>query len=781
MSEPKISCCIITAGESTLESAVASIRPHVDEVVILRAAGLESVARFEEIAALADKVGDCSPECLYEDGTIRDFAKARNESFALASHEFVCWMDSDDTVVGGENIRPTIAKFVDAPRVRLLAKYEYAVDPRTGEVLVEQWRERIVKRSSGPGAGGDVYRWDRPAHEYLIAVDGNNGDVELETVKWVHHRSPNQPWSPRNLRILEDYRDRVGMPGTSDPWLHLNLALELHRGGRHEEALVYFDSYAQVSDNEAERVMALAIASECAYARGPFDFKWQEEAIRWARLAGTGFSALYAEAKVQFVRGVTGDEKALRRARDLFVRALDLPPSHTPYATSPVHRKKDAPGMLRQTCENLCDWRGAADATRRLIESYPDDAMLKLHLKRYEQLEKVEAGEHHPATSAEGLDIVFACGPTIETWNPRTMAEKGIGGSETAVVEMSRRLAQLGRRVRVITDCGEDGCYDGVWWLQTPHVNGIGECDVAIVWRNAALLDYCKGAKARIVWAHDVRVANMTPERALWSERVLGLSDWHCVELRKAHGLHPSQVVRTRNGIDLDRFHIALSDESKRDRKKVLYTSSPDRGLAVLLDVWPFIRKSEPEATLDVYYGFGGFDDAVKRTGDQQWAYVSHMLKEKLRELSVQGVRHFGRVDQATLAKAMLGAGVWAYPTWGIMETSCIGAQEAQAAGMRIVTSKIAALPETVGDRGVLIEGDWLSGEYQQAFVNEVLNAMGELDSRGRPGSTERSRLKQYARENFSWDGVVSQWVELFDEVLTEAESGVLVPFQSAL
>ena len=60
-----------------------------------------------------------------------------------------------------------------------------------------------------------------------------------------------------------------------------------------------------------------------------------------------------------------------------------------------------------------------------------------------------------------------------------------------------------------------------------------------------------------------------------------------------------------------------------------------------------------------------------------------------------EGVVMHGRVNQHELAEAMLGAGVWFYPTW-FSETSCITAMEAQAAGLWCVCPPIAALEETV-------------------------------------------------------------------------------------
>jgi glycosyltransferase involved in cell wall biosynthesis len=104
---------------------------------------------------------------------------------------------------------------------------------------------------------------------------------------------------------------------------------------------------------------------------------------------------------------------------------------------------------------------------------------------------------------------------------------------------------------------------------------------------------------------------------------------------------------------------------------------------------------------------------------------------------------------------------------------------EAQAAGLRIVTSRLAALPETVGDCGWLVEGDWLSPAYQHEFADAVVKAMTVTDEElddydDDPLWPTRAQTQESARLRFSWDGVVEQWEELFEEVLAEEAKPVL-------
>jgi len=383
------------------------------------------------------------------------------------------------------------------------------------------------------------------------------------------------------------------------------------------------------------------------------------------------------------------------------------------------------------------------------------------------------------------LDIVFACGDAWQAWNPEIMRAEGIGGSETMVVHMARRLAALGHRVRVYTSTGPhgDGIFDGVEYRQTEHLLNAGACDVFVAWRNAALFDAPVVAGLRLLWVHDIFAGGGAHKNLLRADRVLALSQWHAGFVVDHHNLPKSQVLVTRNGIDFSRFTPRA--EIVRDPHRAVYSSSPDRGLAVLLQVWPKIRERVPDASLDVYYGFFNWRKAAEARKDTEQLQVIDALEQMLVDLAPHGVRSHGRVDQATLADAFMGAGVWAYPTW-FSETSCITAMEAQAAGLRIVTSSIAALNETVGAErhavaynhagyGVLIDGDWMSDEYQARFVDEVVRAMTAPEGEW---LKTREEIKARAFRDFDLDELAEAWVEMMRAMLAEMHVHPLVPYQ---
>jgi len=416
----------------------------------------------------------------------------------------------------------------------------------------------------------------------------------------------------------------------------------------------------------------------------------------------------------------------------------------------------------------------AEEITRRLRATLPE---FQKYPKYTESVERAVASWKRPSahvtpsasprnSSPRSLRIAFACGDAWEDWNPVLAAERGIGGSETAVIAMSKCLAAMGHDVSVISRCGEEGTYDGVRYL-LPHRMDAIDCDVQVAWRYAEHLERGR-AKARVLWVHDIRAYNTNNARLLRADRVLGLSEWHRRHLIGEHRIAPAHVLRTRNGIDLARFDQVVD----RQPHKAVCSSSPDRYLPVLLELWPKVRATIPDAEVHIFYGFVTWRAMARNNPDQ--LRLCNALEDRMRDMASLGVHYRGRVDQKTLAREFLSAGVWTYPTW-FTETSCISAMEAHAAGLRMVTSSIAALNETVAWRGRLIDGDWLNPGYQQAFADAVIQAMNRTDD------ADRRELQSYARANFSWQGVAAEWDALFHQLVANRVRGTLAPFRGAV
>ena len=366
-----------------------------------------------------------------------------------------------------------------------------------------------------------------------------------------------------------------------------------------------------------------------------------------------------------------------------------------------------------------------------------------------------------------GLDIVFFIGQGVEEWTPQTVKKNGIGGSELMAIEMSKRLAKQGHRVRLYNSCGKhgEGIYDGVEYHHYEKYQDL-ECDVLIISRLAPMIDekYNVKAKLKLLWVHDIYAIQATTEMLYKYDKILALSEWHKHNMVSVHNISPHHILVTRNGIDINRF----KKEIKRDKYKVVNSSSPDRYLPILLDCWPEIKSQVPEATLHVFYGFKNWEYAAQHDPNQM-ALITR-LKSQMEALKSAGVIFRDRVSQEQLAEEFLSAGVWAYSTW-FTETSCISAMEAQSAGLRIITSPIAALKETVSNRGTMIEGDWASPEYKKKFVEAVVSALQKDDDSDRPA------LQKYADQNFDLSNLACDWHKMFLSLIKEVEENTLIPF----
>jgi len=746
-----ISCTLIIRDEaSTLPALISSIRPHVDELVIVDTGSKDDSLSIASRAA--DKF-EVWTGCNDAEGRIQDFSAARNHALSLATGDALCWFDGDDLVRGGENLRK-LASEAPGDAWVWLAPYEYERNA-AGQVVTLQWRERLVY----PRAG---FEWRGPVHEGLLARAGTVPTYMQTDALVVEHmmgRSSSKPRDPqRNLRILEAHVRRVGE--TDQRILHY-FGAELMYNGRIGEARYWFRRHAQLSGWSDERALSLMHLARIAFAMGDCDeaLDWALKAIAtksWPEpwwLAGQAccqMAEMGIEPDYNYRRGVTMLQYGFR---------ADTPGAASLLMRDPTSRY-EAHAWLAPALLKLGQVEAATISAQEGLAGAPNHATLKplgeqllteraknevragmVKLHEMGALAKeagiiVEAtlrGEFKverkaPSVPLEwkgkfvkadwhGLDIVFFLGHAAEPWTPRTLEANGMGGSETMAWEMAKRLAAKGNRVRVFAHTGPGfplGYYDGVEWFDESDYRGI-TCDLLISSRrhdavHAPGLRY----KAAVLWVHDVHVGeSFTPHTAVKYDFIWCLSNWHKEFFCSCYPwLNKDKVEVTRNGIDPDRFRNRPG--ITRNPHRAIYSSSPDRGLADAVAAWPAVRRAIPDAELHVYYSFLGWEQALVANGDSANPRLTREAKTRLVLAcqTTEGVVLHGKVNQRDLAQAMLSAGVWAYSTW-FTETSCITAMECQAAGLHCVCPPLAALAETVKER--IWTGD---------FVADVVAAM---------------------------------------------------------
>jgi glycosyltransferase involved in cell wall biosynthesis len=203
---------------------------------------------------------------------------------------------------------------------------------------------------------------------------------------------------------------------------------------------------------------------------------------------------------------------------------------------------------------------------------------------------------------------------------------------------------------------------------------------------------------------------------------------------------------------------------------KLLYSSSYDRGLDILLYLWGDIRERYPDAELHICYGWGGFDARFKNNPERmQWKQDVEMLMDQ------EGVYHYGRVSKQELKALREKCGIWAYPTY-FTEIFCINALEAQADGCVPVVCNFkhngnyTALNETV-KAGIKVEGNIRKPRTQEKFKKELLDLMGD-----------KKRWEKLSKEGiefakqFTWDKQAKKWDREFKSKISKPFVSVLTP-----
>jgi len=343
--------------------------------------------------------------------------------------------------------------------------------------------------------------------------------------------------------------------------------------------------------------------------------------------------------------------------------------------------------------------------------------------------------------------------------------ERGsLGGSETAVVCMARALAALGHEVEVYCRCLRPGEYGGVRYHDLAEFGRAAACDVLVVSRFAGALAGPVEGRLNMLWLHDL----LTEESAalvrgvLWkAEGIFVLSRFHrthCARLLPEAG---EALWVTRNGMDLEAVAQGRAAAGERDRFRLLYVSRPERGLVRLLEMWPRLRAAEPRLTLRVAW----YENPL---ADREQASVAHRIAERLAALA--GVTRLGPLAKVDLYREMHEAGALAYPT-DFPETSCIAAMEAAACGLPVVTSRYAALKETVreGESGLLVSGHPEGERYREQFAETLLGLLRD--------EARWQAMSESARgwgERLGWDRVAQDWNERFERALKDRPAAPL-------
>lgn len=356
---------------------------------------------------------------------------------------------------------------------------------------------------------------------------------------------------------------------------------------------------------------------------------------------------------------------------------------------------------------------------------------------------------------AYGGTISFVAPHTLEQFGPKKLRAEGLGGSETALIRLAEELFLAGGEPQnsyfptIYAQISEPGYFSGVRYRQIGEYMPQVRQDAVVAWRYPELADSDVRTDNLILWMHDTDAGDrLTPVRAARFTKIVVLSEWHKAHMLKTYPfLDPSKLVIIGNGVDKERFAPVTGEKVKREPHRVAYTSSPDRGLDLVLEhIWPKVVERVPDAELHFYYGWQAW-----RALEDSYPHMRE-FRQKVGNLLLDGkniVQH-GRINQDELAIELQKASVWLYPTY-FTETYCISAVEAQVAGAIPITNDLAALAETVRS-GIIIKGDVHDQAVLDQYVEAVVQVITTPDLR-----RQRTRIRANAPA-VGWMEVAARW-----------------------
>lgn len=669
---------------------------------------------------------------------VDDFSAARNYSFSHCTTDFIMWMDGDDTLTNKADFilwRDNAMEFADY----WLATYDYAHDSE-GKPLVSFARERVVKRSCNPV-------WQYFIHEGIVPNPGSQVQYAV-TWKMSHHRTVEDIARDkgRNIKIFERHIEKLKESGQKLPSrMMFYYGKELFESQKPMEAFTYLLEASQSSDIEPhDKIMALQYSVLASMQCNQYE--------RALAIAHTGIQLDVQRGELwSFAGDCLIQMKRIADAIPYYAAAMKCNPPGKPgdkYAGAAFNFQdsytKHPRNSLVKCYFNLGRHQEALDLALETQKLYPNDETAAM----IQELDKVKIMIEAPKVLSQNDEsIVITCPPNgLYEWDEEIYKTKGMGGSETAAIEMARNLKKLtGRPVKVFNKRDKPMVADsGVEYLPA---NGIPEYmmhhkpKMHIAWRHNFKTTDAK----TYLWCHDL--VTPTVESVQNFDKIMCLTPFHKRYVRSMQGIKDDKVFVTRNGINPARF-IEKSAHPK-DPMKIVFPSSPDRGLDRAIQCLDLVREKYP-VQLHVFYGF----ENLYKSGPQM-SELADKLKAMIKER--EWITYHGFTEQDKLMEHFKTASIWLHPA-NFIETFCITALEMLSCGVYPITRTLGALQDTLGaaardNMAYLFEEDCVTEEQRKRWADKVCEVI----------ENESWNKVHVNPEQFSWESVAKEWIKEMD------------------
>lgn len=790
MSEERIALAVI-AGDSAIEEGFERmLRSVAGKVHGVFVAYTGTKGGEDKLVELVDP--EIFPEGVIAPvGWAEDFALARNQSFDLvyehmavhsdvpdSQFDWIIWLDCDDVIPEHVDLQAQIRILRKKRAHGAFVNYNYSLDPKTGVVFVSHMKERIFRTDVS-------WNWDWPIHESCHGPIATRM-AQLDAAEFsVNHLRNDVSRRPRNRAIIERWykqdednlrakmmmahelkAEAEALPSSPERHAALNAALMLYR------------DYIAVSEPDDDSFACNRYVADILMQLGRINDSINID-LQGVKMQPT-WPASYVGIAETLYR--SGDYEGAIQWADVTLRACEVPKTLHVFNNLDLNYR---PLMFKASALRKL---GRFDEALRI---YREEASQYLHDQFLEDqiTETIQEAQAHTAARSEDdvraihdlnwgkqpeKSIAFFLVPHVEPWNPETLKKSGLGGTETCVIKLAEELGSRGWRVAIY---GEPGNWNGrtvnnVEWYHSSFYHPDQPFTAVVSVRFPPIFDAKVNAEVKLLWLHDVNVGDIRYldgfDRFEEIDAVITPSDWHALHTRRVYGDFNAKSVAITNGFDRELFRYSEDDALRRDPNRMVYASSPDRGLERLLDLWPKIREQMPNAWLEIFYGWDTIDAIINdgaAHGPQLMAFKKRILT-MIENLGGRegGIFWRGRVGQETLSVSLRKASVMPYPA-NFMETFGIVFAQAMTAGCIPVVPDLGALPDLVEDPHLVINGAPDSENFGERFVEAVVREAQATDG--------FRRSLSHTTEPYVWSNVTDAWEALLAEHIANNRSVV--------
>lgn len=351
------------------------------------------------------------------------------------------------------------------------------------------------------------------------------------------------------------------------------------------------------------------------------------------------------------------------------------------------------------------------------------------------------------------MNIFTYSNVAFEPWNWET-CESGLGCSEQSVYQMTTRLAKRGYNITNYVPLPEDSSneHSGVKWF---HYNkaDFSQPGLWVLYRCPEILkkfDHSRNDQEIWFFAQDWWYPTLTAELCGYIDKMITMCQCHGKFLVEKHPFLRGKIWITSNGCrrelleEIELLHI------ERNPQRIMFASSPDRGLLNLLKIYRRAKEYLPDLELYATYGFNNIDKLIA-SGNKAMGKQKDQIFKLVEET---GARFLGRLSQRELYHEWFKTSFNVYPTT-FFETSYATGAESQAMGAIPIWSPVYAQYENQV-AGVQIHGDPNDSLVQAKFAAELVRWASNPDLQ----ESIRPQMMGKARELFDWERHVNQWVD---------------------